>query len=149
MKLGIVAATAVVCLFGATLDPGDVKVIGSLDYGQTSEPVEYTGAPKYAAFVFNGNGGDQIEVTVKGDRDAAVSIADGGLKEVATGTNHLSFKLPKTGPDLDTYYIVFRDSESKAGKFTVELHGPKTAAQVGHTGGDADRSVYGDLPTED
>jgi hypothetical protein len=121
MKVGVLAVASVLCLFAATLDPAEVKIVGSLDYGQTSDPVDYTGTPKYAAFVFNGNGGDQVEVTVKGDRAATVSIADGTLKELANGSNHISFTLPKTGPDLDTYYIVFRDAENQAGKFTVQL----------------------------
>jgi hypothetical protein len=121
MKVSILVL-GVLCLFGATLEPADVKVVGSLDYGQTSDPVEYTGTPKYAAFVFNGNGDDRVEVTVKGgDRQAAISIADGSLKELATGANHLSFTLPKNGPDMETYYIVFRDAENKPGRFTVEL----------------------------
>ena len=121
MKVGVLAAASVLCLFAATLGPAEGKIVGSLDYGQTSDPVDYTGTPKYSAFVFNGNGGDQIEVTVKGDRPASISIADGTLKELASGSNHISFTLPKTGPDLDTYYIVFRDAENQAGKFTVQL----------------------------
>lgn len=122
MKVGVLALGAVLCLFGATLEPSDVKVVGALDYGQTSQPVDYSGAPKYAAFVFNGNGGDPVEVTVNGgDRQAAISIADGTLKEVATGTNHISFTLPDHGPDMDTYYVVFRDTENKAARFTVQL----------------------------
>jgi hypothetical protein len=122
MKISLLAVAGALCLWGATLEPADVKVAGSLEYGQTSDPIDCTGTPKYSAFVFNGNGDDRIEVTVKGgDRQAAVSIADGSLKELATGMNHISFTLPKNGPDLDTYYIVFRDSEYKSGRFTVQL----------------------------
>jgi hypothetical protein len=98
-----------------------VKIVGSLEYGQTSDPVDYTGTPKYSAFVFNGNGGDRIEVSVLGDPQVAVSIADGTLKELTSGISHLSFTLPSNGPDLETYYIVFRDSENKPAKLTVKL----------------------------
>jgi len=109
-------------VFADTYTPDDVKVLGALDYGQSSDAVEYSGTPKYDAFVFNGNGGDKIDVTVKSpDRTAYVAVADGTLKELASGSNHLTFTLPNRGPDLEAYYIVFRDSESKPGRFTVEL----------------------------
>jgi hypothetical protein len=121
MRVVPLFAVAVFCLLGATLDPADVKIVGSLEYGQTSDPVDYTGTPKYSAFVFNGNGGDRIEVSVLGDPQVAVSIADGTLKELTSGISHLSFTLPSNGPDLETYYIVFRDSENKPAKLTVKL----------------------------
>jgi hypothetical protein len=109
-------------LSAATISPDDVKVLGDLDYGQTSDPVEYSSTPRYRAFVFPGNSGDNIEVTVKSaDRKAYVAIADGALKELASGTTHLTFKLPDVGPDAQAWYILFRDSEEKPATFTVEL----------------------------
>ena len=44
--------------------PNDIKVLGMLDNGQTSKPAEYFSTPKYRAFVFEGNGHDQVEITV-------------------------------------------------------------------------------------
>jgi hypothetical protein len=109
-------------LSAANISPDDVKVLGDLDYGQTSDPVEYSSTPRYRAFVFPGNSGDTVDVTVTGsDRKAYVAIADGALKELASGTTHLTFKLPDVGPDAQAWYILFRDSEDKPATFTVEL----------------------------
>lgn len=116
-----------VCAFSQTLSPEEVKVMGALNYGQTSTAVDYSGTPQYCAFVFNGNGDDKVEVTVKGDRAAVVIIADGALKQLASDTTHLTFALPNRGPDAETYYILFRDTENKPGRFTVQLKGSKAA----------------------
>src|SRR5437588_831799 len=104
-----------VCFSAETYQPAEVKIVGDLDYGATSDPVEYTATPRYRAFVFNGNSRDHIEVTVKSDdRKAFVAIADGSLKELVNGTTHVELTLPDKGPDIEAYYIVFRDSEDKA-----------------------------------
>lgn len=113
---------AILCFCAETYPPEEVKIVGDLDYGQTSEPVEYTATPGYRAFVFNGNSRDRIEVTVTSDdRKATVAIADGSLKELINGTTTVTFTLPDKGPDPEAYYIIFRDSEGKAGSFTVAL----------------------------
>lgn len=110
------------CFSAETFQPADVKIVGDLEYGQTSDPVEYTDSPRYRAFVFTANSQDRIEVTVKGnDRRAFVAIADGSMKELSSGTTHLAVTLPKTGPDPEAYYIIFRDTDNKAAHFTVEL----------------------------
>lgn len=109
--------------FAETIAPGDVNILGDLDYGQSSNPVEYTGTPRYSAFLFPAAGGDRVEVTVTSkDRKAEVAIANGALKQLATGTSRLEFQIPNNGPDAEAYYILFRDTEGKSGKFTVELH---------------------------
>ncbi len=112
----------VALLFAAKLDPADVKIEGALDYGQSSDPIDYSGNPPFSAFVFSAKGGDKIEVNVKGsDRKATVAIADGGLNELTSGTTHIAFQVPDNGPDAEAYYIVFRDVEGKPAKLTVEL----------------------------
>ena len=109
-------------LAGQNFKVDDVKVVGDLSYGQTSAPVEYTGVPSYCAFVFNGRGDDRIEIDVSSaEGKAFVAIADGALAELITGTNRVVFSLPRRGPDRETYYIVFRDSESKPRRFIVAL----------------------------
>lgn len=111
-----------ILLFGRTFKPDDVKILGDLEYGQTSDPVDVSGSPRYRAFVFSARGGDAVEIRVTGpERKAAVSIADGGLNELATGTTHLAFTVPNHGPDAEAYYILFRDSEDQPARFTVEL----------------------------
>lgn len=104
------------------LKPADVKVFGALDYGDTSETVEYTGTPAFGAFLFNGSGKDRIEITVRSaDRQAFVAIADGSLKQLASGTAKLTFTLPDHGSDPEAYYILFREAEGKPARFTVTV----------------------------
>ena len=109
-------------LAAQSFNVGDVKVVGDLQYGQTSAPVDCSGVPSYCAFVFNGQGDDRIEVDVsEGEGKAFVAIADGALAELTKGTNRVVFSLPRRGPDAETYYIVFRDRDNKPGRFMVEL----------------------------
>jgi hypothetical protein len=111
-----------ILLAGQNFKVDDVKVVGYLEYGQTSAPVECSGAPSYCAFVFNGQGDDRIEVDVsEGEGKAFVAIADGALDELTSGTNRVVVSLPRRGPDSETYYIVFRDRENKPGRFMVKL----------------------------
>jgi hypothetical protein len=109
-------------LIAESFPPADVKVMGDLRYGQTSAAVECSNASPYYAFVFNGKGGERVDVVVKSDdRRAFVALADPGLNQIASGTGHVTVTLPNQGPDAEAYYIVFRDSESKDARFTVEL----------------------------
>lgn len=109
-------------LLGQSFKVDDVKIVGDLKYGQTSDPVACSAGPSYCAFVFNGQGNDRIEVNVNGgDGTAFVAIADGTLAQLTSGTNQVVFSLPKKGPDAEAYYIVFRDREGKPGRFTVAL----------------------------
>ena len=123
MRLVFISMFATVAfLAGQNLKVEDVKVVGDLEYGQTSAPVDCSGVPSYCAFVFNGQGDDRIEIDVSGaEGKAFVAIADGALAELTTGTNRVVFSLPRKGPDVETYYIVFRDSESKPRRFIVAL----------------------------
>lgn len=109
-------------LAGQNFKVDDVKVVGDLEYGHTSAPVECSATPSYCAFVFNGQGGDRVEVDIRnGEGKAFVAIADGALAQLTSGTNRAVVSLPSRGPDSETYYIVFRDLESKPGRFIVEL----------------------------
>ena len=120
------------CLCAQNLKTDEVKVMGALDYGETSEELEYTGTPQYAALIFNGTGKDKVEVAIKGgDRKAWIAIADGALKELANGTGQLTFTLPDNGPDIEAYYIVFRDPDGKPAKFTVTLKKIAKASAAG------------------
>ena len=121
MRAALLALTCLP-LLAESFPASDVRIVGDLDYGQTSPLVEYTAQPRFRAFVFSAKAGDRIEVNVQGaDRKAFVAIADGTLKQLASGTSRLSFRIPNHGPDAEAYYIVFRDSEDKPAKFTVEL----------------------------
>jgi hypothetical protein len=109
-------------LIAESFPPADVKVMGDLRYGQTSNAVECSNASPYYAFVFNGKAGERVDVVVKSeDRQAFVAIGDPSLNQLASGTGHVTVTLPNRGPDAEAYYIVFRDSESKDARVTVEL----------------------------
>jgi len=102
--------------------PDDVKILGDLDYGQTSGLAPYTANPRYRAFVFSGYGGETVEVTVKSaDRKAFVAITDPSLSQIASGGSHLIVRLPYRGPDIEVWYIIFKDSNNRPARFTVQV----------------------------
>jgi hypothetical protein len=102
--------------------PSDVKILGALDYGQTSDSVDYSASPPYCAFIFNGYGGETVEATVLGtERKAFVAITDSSLVQIASGATHLSVRLPDRGPDIEAWYIVFRTVDNGPARFTVKL----------------------------
>jgi hypothetical protein len=79
--------------------------------------VGYSSTPKYGAFVFEGNGRDQVEVTVLGNRKAFIALADSTLTPIASGIGRLSASLPNHGPDTEVFYILVKGSP----RFTVHL----------------------------
>lgn len=102
--------------------PADVKILGVLRYGQTSQPVEYSETPEYRAFVFSGHGNDRVEVTVTGaGHNAFVAIADPSLNMIASGTGRLSVTLPDRGPDDEAYYAVFKDGMNRPARLSIEI----------------------------
>lgn len=113
----------------AAFRPNDIKILGTLDSGQTSKPVAYSTTPRYRAFVFEANGRDVVEVTVTGgNRYAFVALADSTLTPVATGRGRLRATLPYRGPDTEAYYILFKDSTNQPARLAVHLN--KTPAAV-------------------
>lgn len=122
MRTLILIAALGTLVLGQTLKPEDVQVLGAIDYGQIVDAAEYTGSPQFAAYIFTAKGGDKVEVIVTGKgRKAEVAIADGSLKQLATGQGHLSLTLPDPGPDPEAYYLLFRDSQGAPATFKVEL----------------------------
>jgi hypothetical protein len=121
-RFAVSAFLIITGLAAESFPPADVKIVGDLRYGQTSEAVECSSASPYYAFVFNGKANERVDVLVKSeDRKAFVAVADPSLNQLTSGTNHVVITLPNRGPDAEAFYIVFRDSESKDAKFTVEL----------------------------
>src|SRR5580658_4067046 len=109
--------------------PDDVKIVGVLNYGQKSGPVEYTDTPQYRAFLFAGQGDDQVDVRVTGAAENAfIALADQGLNVIATGAGHLSASLPNHGPDAEMYYVVFKDSMNRPARMQVNKTGGAAAA---------------------
>src|SRR5882757_6425552 len=80
-----------------------LKLVGSLSYGETSQPVKYTSSPKFRAFKLGGQKGDQVEIDVKSKSgDAVAWLVDNSYKVVATNDDagpttldsHISATLP-------------------------------------------------------
>ena len=113
-RFAISAFWIITGLAAQSFPPADVKIMGDLRYGQTSDAVECSSASPYYAFVFNGKGNERVDVVVKSeDRQAFVAIADPSLNKITSGTGHVTTTLPNRGPDAEAFYIVFRDTESK------------------------------------
>jgi len=114
-----------------------MKLLGSLDYGQTSDEVQYKNPPRFRAFKFGGHAGDQVDVWVRSTNngDAVAWLLDDSYKVITHNDDapeggldaHMTATLPaNSDPSIITYYIVFRDYDLHNKKFTVELQGKPT-----------------------
>jgi len=111
--------------------PSDVQILGDLEDGQTSKPVVYSPKPPYRAFVFSGYGCEKVEVTVNSkDGTPFLALADSSLNEISRGDSHLSIRLPYRGPDIEVWYIVFKDVNDKPASFTVQVKKTETFPQI-------------------
>lgn len=109
---------------------GDTRISGSLVYGETSALTQHGGSPRYRAFKFAGNAGDEVDVWVRSNNgDPVTWILDNDWRMVAmnddasrTNTNsHVTAKLP-ANPSA-THYVVVRDYWRDPMGFRVELKG--------------------------
>src|SRR5438132_14194887 len=92
----------------STYSARDVKVLGDLEFGKRSEAVDYSDRPPYRAFVFSAFGGETVEIKVDGgERTAFVALADSTLTRLVSGKTNVSLSLPKHGPYIECWYIVF------------------------------------------
>jgi hypothetical protein len=111
--------------------PNDLKILGTLDDGQTSKSAVYSSTPKYRAFVFEGNGRDQVEVTVTGtSRKAYVALADSTLTPIASGIGRVAATLPNHGPDIEAFYILVKNLSNQPGQLAVHLKKTPGSAQL-------------------
>jgi hypothetical protein len=102
----------------AVYRPETVKVVGTLDYGQSSASVNCSDT--YSAFVFEGYARDKVEIRVSGQGQPFVALADSSLHEVTSGTSQLQASLPDHGPAIEAWYIIFRNPEG-SGDVTVQV----------------------------
>ena len=97
-----------------TYHPGDVKVLGILDYGKTHSALDCAAKQPYRAFLFSGYGGDRVEVALKGQAAGSFVVTDSTLNEIGRGASRVTVALPFRGPDIEVYYIVFPSSHRPA-----------------------------------
>ena len=130
----------------------DLKIVGPLSYGQTSDPVSYTTSPLYRAFSFAGHNGDSIDTWIRSaNGDAVAWLLDDKfnvlvMNDDAPGTtdSHIASKLASNG----TFYIVFREYKNRNATFVVTLKGsvvcvcdPSTADCNDNDGDDDDNCI--------
>ena len=110
--------------------PVDMKTMGTIDNGQTVTLMDGSRSPKYRAYVFEGNGHDQVEITVTGgNRKAYVALADASLTPIASATGQLATSLPYHGPDTEAFYILIMASPNQR----LAVHLKKTPAPADAT----------------
>ena len=108
-----------------------MQIVGSLDYGQTSAAISYKNPPRFRAFKFAGGQADRVIVDVRATNggDAMAWVLDDSFNVVASNDDaaegvydsHIEVVLPAHASR--THYVVFRDYNYKAKRFTVELQG--------------------------
>ena len=115
-----------------------MKIVGSLDYGQTSASTRYTKTPRYRAFKFGGSAGDAVDVWVRSTDggDAVAWVLDNDFRVLASNDDaddttldaHVSVTLPANASI--THYVVFRDYWTDTSHFTVALAPVGAACEV-------------------
>jgi hypothetical protein len=106
------------------------EIVGEIEYGETSAPINYTDTPRYRALTFEGHAGDHVTITVH----SAVGHARAWLlypnfsnlayDDNLSGAAH-DAHVEATLPDTATYFIAFRDAFQENATFTVSLDGPQ------------------------
>ena len=122
----------------------NLKILGTINYGQTIGGLAYKIPPKYRGFKFEGKKGDLIEVWVRSaDGDAMAWVLDYQFNILAknddtdnTNTNaHMSLTLPgNSNPDINHYYVVFMEYYFANATFSVSLTGSSAAKWPSLTG---------------
>jgi hypothetical protein len=105
-----------------------MKILGSLDYGQSSDTVKYTHSPRYRAYKLAGYEGDRVDVWVhSNDGDSVAWLLDNSFHVLASNDDaddttldsHIVTTLPAS--DSITHYLVYRDYSTSTAHFWVDL----------------------------
>jgi hypothetical protein len=105
-----------------------IQVIGPLNFGERSSPVQYHNPPSYRAFTIAAQPGDPIDVWVRSsDGNASAWLFDASFHTVAknddadmtTKDSHITATVPPGQPV--SWYIVFREHSGADATFNVML----------------------------
>jgi hypothetical protein len=103
-----------------------MRVVGTLGFGQTSQPVKYTSSPRFRAFKVVAKKGDSLDVWVRSSDGDAVSwitdyrfnvIAYNDDADASTFDSHLTATAARAG----NYWIIFREYGLDKATFSVSL----------------------------
>ncbi len=102
----------------------DLKVVGELQYGQTSEKVEYANQPRYMAFHFEGRACYKVDIQVDSiNGQAMAALTDSRYKPIVSNFgSHVTSLMPLSqDPYPNRYFIVFEEERRNPATFTVTL----------------------------
>jgi len=101
-----------------------VSVVQELQYGQTSDKLEYTGKPAYLAVHFQGRPGDKVDIKVGSINGQAMSaLTDSDYKPIVSNFgSHVTATLPVSAlPSPYEYYVIFQEEHQNPATFTVTV----------------------------
>lgn len=102
----------------------EVKVVGEVQYGQTTDRLQYDAHPRYYAVHFDGKSGDKIDIkvtSINGQAMAALTTSD-YKPVVSTFASHIAAVLPPSAePYPNRYFIVVQEERQNPATFTITL----------------------------
>jgi len=101
-----------------------VSVVQELQYGQTSDKLEYTGKPAYLAVHFQGHPGDKVDIRVESINGQAMSaLTDSEYKPIVSNFgSHVTATLPPSAlPSPYEFYVIFQEERQNPATFTVTV----------------------------
>lgn len=110
---------------------GSIRDLGEIPASGETRTVKYANPPKYVAYTFHANGGEEVDAWVRGvgDDDAVAWILDASGKQLAFNDDaststldaHLTVKLPATLGTKAKLKLVFRDYWLAKATFTASV----------------------------
>jgi hypothetical protein len=105
-----------------------MKILGSLDYGQSSETLKYHNPPRFRAYKFAGDEGDKVSATVASADGAPIAwILDNSFKVLGRadddGSGVVTVSVTLKASKSRTHYVVYREAHTHNASFSVELQG--------------------------
>ena len=100
----------------------EVRVVGQLQYGQTTEPFDY--AKHDLAVHFEGSPGDRVDIKIDStDGQAMAALTDSHYKPIVSNFgSHVTAVLPPSAdPYPHEYYVIFREVRRKPAAFRVSV----------------------------
>ena len=110
----------------------EVKVVGEVHYGQTSDKIEYTAKPLYRAIYFEGQAGDKVDIKIESiNGQAMAALTDSRYKPIVTnfGSNVTAVLPPGAEPYPNRYFVIIQEERHRPATFivTVAKSGANTA----------------------